>query len=182
MANGKIKKLGLVLAGFIAVGVAATFTLPKTVHIERSAVLSASPEAVFTALASPAAFHQFNPFRDLHSDLKGTFTGPASGVGSMYAWASSAGNGSQTIVSMQPNAQIKMQLELGVRGRPTQSFLIAPAAGGTKVTWVQDADLGYNPVARIIGTTLDNKLGPVYERGLQKLSQMLLTQTSLLSK
>jgi uncharacterized protein YndB with AHSA1/START domain len=182
MANGKIKKAGLVLAGALTVGIAATFTLPKTVHIERSALVSASPEAVFTALASPTAFHQFNPFRDLHADLKGTMTGPPSGVGSVYAWASSGGNGSQTIVSMQPNAQIKMQLELGMRGRPIQSFLIVPTSGGTKVTWVQDADLGYNPVARIIGTTLDNKLGPVYERGLQKLSQMLVTQTSLLSK
>jgi hypothetical protein len=182
MANSRLKNTGLVLAAAITLGVALSFTLPKTVHIERSALVSATPQAVYAALSSPATFHQFNPFRDLHADLKETITGPTTGLGATYAWASSGGNGSQTIVSMQPNAQITMQLELGPRGRPTQTFLIAPAEGGSTVSWVQDADLGYNPIARVIGTTLDKKLGPVYERGLQKLSLMLNTKTSQLDK
>jgi uncharacterized protein YndB with AHSA1/START domain len=173
MANSMIKKSAIVLSTVLTVGVGLSFTLPKTVHIERSSLVAASPEAVFAALSSPAAFHQFNPFRELHADLKETISGPKTGMGATYAWASSGGNGSQTIVSVQNNAQIKMQLELGARGRPIQTFLLVPATGGTRVTWVQDADLGYNPIARVIGTTLEEKLGPVYERGLQKLSDML---------
>jgi hypothetical protein len=133
---------------------------------------------VYAALSSPQSFHQFNPFKDIHPDLTGVISGPAQGIGARYTWASSGGNGSQTIVSMKQDAEIKMQLELGFRGRPIQTFLIAPVASGSKVTWVQDGDLGYNPVARMIGTTLDGKLGPVYENGLQKLGKLLATQTS----
>jgi hypothetical protein len=182
MANSIIRKAGLVaasLAGVMTIGAVAALTLlPKTIHIERSAVVSAAPNIVFSALSSPTSFHQFNPFKDVNPDLQGVISGPPAGIGAQYTWSSSGGNGSQTIVSMKQDAEIKMQLELGFRGRPTQTFLISPVAGGSKVTWVQDGDLGYNPVARFIGTTLDGKLGPVYENGLQKLGKMLATQTS----
>lgn len=47
------------------------------------------------------SFHQFNPFRDLHADLKGTVSGPAQGIGATDAWESTGGDGSQTIVSAQ---------------------------------------------------------------------------------
>jgi Polyketide cyclase / dehydrase and lipid transport len=182
MASSVIRKVGVALAGLSGlamIGALATLTfLPRTVHIERSAVISAAPNAVYAALSSPQSFHQFNPFKDVNPDLTGVISGPAQGIGARYAWASAGGTGSQTIVSMKQDAEIKMQLELGFRGRPIQTFLIAPVASGTKVTWVQDGDLGYNPVARIIGTTLDGKLGPIYENGLQKLGKLLATQTS----
>jgi hypothetical protein len=74
--------------------------------------------------------------------LTGVISGPAQGIGARYTWASAGGTGSQTIVSMKQDAEIKMQLELGFRGRPIQAFLIAPLASGTWVTWVQDGDLG----------------------------------------
>jgi hypothetical protein len=182
MASSIIRKVGLVAAGLVSItaigSLASLALLPKTIHVERSAVISAAPKVVFAALSSPKTFHQFNPFKDVNPDLQGVTSGPAQGLGAQYSWRSSGGNGSQTIVSMKQDAEIKMQLELGFRGRPTQTFLISPVEDGSKVTWVQDGDLGYNPVARIIGTTLDSKLGPVYENGLKKLGQLLATQTS----
>jgi uncharacterized protein YndB with AHSA1/START domain len=174
----KVRKISLGAAAVLAVAAAATLALPQQIHIERTALVAAPPELVYSALLSPASFHQFNPFRDVYADLKGTISGPAQGIGATYAWQSSGGNGSQTIVSMQPNTQIKMQLELGFRGRPTQTFRITPDGAGSKVSWIQDADLGYNPVARIIGLTLDGTLGPVYEQGLKKLSLWAATKTS----
>jgi hypothetical protein len=114
--------------------IAALTLLPKTVHIERSAVVSAAPNSVFAALSSPKSFNQFNPFKDLYPDLTYVISGPAQGVGAQYSWASSGGSGSQTIVSMKQDAEIKMQLELGFRGRPLQTFLISPVEGGSKVT------------------------------------------------
>jgi hypothetical protein len=182
MASSISRKSGVVLASLVGVaavgGTTALTLLPKAVHIERSAVVAAAPKAVFAALSSPKSFNQFNPFKDLYPDLTYVMSGPAQGIGAQYTWASSGGSGSQTIVSMKQDAEIKMQLELGFRGRPIQTFLISPVEGGSRVTWVQDGDLGYNPIARIIGTTLDGKLGPVYENGLQKLGTLLATQTS----
>jgi hypothetical protein len=115
MASSIIRKAGLVaasLGGVAAIGAAAALTvLPKTVHIERSAVVSTTPNIVFAALSSPTSFHQFNPFKDVNPDLQGVMSGPASGIGAQYTWSSSGGNGSQTIVSMKQDAEIKMQLE-----------------------------------------------------------------------
>jgi hypothetical protein len=173
-----IKRVGVIAAAVLAVAVTATLALPKQIHIERSALVSAPPDVVYAALTSPASFHQFNPFRDVYADLKGTVSGPAHGLGATYAWESTGGNGSQTIVSLQPNAEVKMQLELGFRGRPIQTFRIAADGAGSMVSWVQDADLGYNPIARVVGLSLDGKLGPVYEQGLKKLSQWAATKSS----
>ncbi len=171
--RSRIKTAGLGIAAVLAVAIAATQALPRQLRIERSAVVSASPEVVYTALLSPARFHQFNPFRDVHADLKGTVSGPEQGIGATYTWESGGGSGSQTIVSLKPNAEVRMQLELGIRGRPMQTFRIQPDAAGSKVSWIQDADLGYNPVARIMGLSLDGKLGPIYEQGLNKLSRLM---------
>jgi hypothetical protein len=181
MSSSITRKAGLVTAsvvGVIAIVGVAALALPRTVHIERSNVVAAAPGAVFAALASPKSFHQFNPFKDVNPDLQGVISGPAAGIGAQYSWSSSGGKGSQTIVSMKQDAEIKMQLELGSRGRPTQTFSITAVEGGSKVTWAQDGDLGYNPVARVIGTTLDGKLGPIYENGLKKLGHLLAAQTA----
>jgi hypothetical protein len=177
MANTIVKKLGQSLglgAGLLVLGgLGCLIVLPKSVHIERSAFVAASPSAVYTQLVSSQGFHSINPFVQMHPDLKITMTGPAQGIAATYAWSGSAGTGSQTIVQLEPDAKVVMQLDMGFRGKPVQTFLIKPSAIGSTVTWVQDADLGYNPIARMIGLTLDNKLGPVYERGLARLNQVL---------
>jgi hypothetical protein len=57
MASSIIRKSGIVLARLVGVvaiaGIAALMLLPKTVRIERSAVVSAAPNAVFAVLSSP---------------------------------------------------------------------------------------------------------------------------------
>ena len=53
------------------------------------------------------------------------------------------------------------------------TFTLRPEGDGTQVTWAVDADLGFNPIARIMGRFMDGKLGPAYERGLHKLADAL---------
>jgi uncharacterized protein YndB with AHSA1/START domain len=154
--------------------IAATpFALPDRAHVERTAVVHAPTAAVFGILSSSAGFDSFNPFRTSDPDLKVTFAGPAAGVGASFSWTGRSGSGSQTIVEVAPDERVVMQLDLGPMGNPRQTFTLRPAKGGaTEVTWALDAELGANPIHRVLGKFMDKMLGPQYELGLQKLSKI----------
>jgi uncharacterized protein YndB with AHSA1/START domain len=162
-----------ITAGIALAGLAALpFALPGHARVERSAIVTAAPDAVYAILSSSAGFDRINPFRDRDADLAVTFFGPASGVGAAFAWTGKDGSGTQTIVAAEPDARVVMQLDLGPLGSPVQSFTLTPAPGGTKVTWALDADLGANPVQRVFGLFLDRMLGSTYEAGLANLSRV----------
>jgi Polyketide cyclase / dehydrase and lipid transport len=182
MAHSNVKKYAVIGGAFVVTLVASTFALPRYVHVERSSVVSAPPAAAYEVFSKPVAFHGINPFREIHPDLKMTMTGPTQGVGAAYAWEGKGERGSQTIIAVRQDAEVRMQLELGAQGRPLQTFTMTPISErtkeGTKVTWAMDADLGYNPIARVIGQTLEGRLGSIYQRGLQKLSESLAANPS----
>jgi len=157
----------------LAVILAVPFLLPGKTRIERTAVIAATPEAVFPLLGSSQGFNRFNPFKDSDPDLKIAYSGPDSGPGASFSWKGKEGAGSQTISSAEPNRQVVMQLDLGAMGQPVQAFTLEPADSGTRVTWSLDADFGMNPIARVFGLFMDGMLGPVYERGLANLSKVV---------
>lgn len=157
------------LAGVGALAL-ATMALPRHVQVQRSALIAAEPAVVHALVASTAGFQRFNPFLAADPGLAIRPTGPAKGVGAGFAWAGREGSGSQTIVADEAS-RVVMQLELGAMGRPVQSFLFEPTAGGTRVVWQLDADLGLNPAARMAGLLVDGMLGPRYEEGLHLLAR-----------
>jgi hypothetical protein len=157
--------LGALLAGLTIL----VLLLPSSRRVERSIVVAADPGVVFQILNSQRGFDSVNPFRDDDPALKTSFSGPETGIGAAMAWESKNGNGSQTIVSTEPGRSVVMQLDLGAQGRPTQTFLLTPEGEGVRVTWRLDAEFGFNPIGRIVGQFMDGMLGPVYERGLNKI-------------
>jgi hypothetical protein len=165
------------VVGISTLGLAASVSalslafLPEQVSVTRSALVNASPNQVFAQLNSTQGFHQMNPFLDAHPNLKISRSGPESGVGAVYAWDDNGSGGSQTIVAVETDRQIKMQLDLGAQGRPTSTFSIQPEVNGTRVSWTMQANFGWNPIGRIIGQSLDGQLGPMYEQGLNKLNR-----------
>lgn len=163
-----------IVAGITVAGLAvAPFALPGQARVERSAIVPATPGAVYAILSTSAGFDRINPFRDADPALAVTFSGPPSGVGAGFAWKGKAGAGSQTIFAVEPDSRVAMQLDLGSMGRPVQHFTLSPVAGGTQVTWALEADLGNNPVRRVFGLFMDRMLGSTYEAGLDKLSRVV---------
>lgn len=135
-----------IAASLAALVGAAPLALPSRVLVERSATIDADP------------------------DLDIVLSGPEFGPGSAFAFDGRDGTGTQTITSMRQDRQVVMQINLGARGRPVQTFDLTPTAAGTEVRWSVDSDLGLNPVARIFGLFLEGMVGPTIERGLENLS------------
>jgi hypothetical protein len=161
----------LTASALVVAALAVTpFMLPAQARVSRSAVIPATPEAIYDVISTTSGFHRINPYRDRDPGLAVTFSGPESGPGAGFAWSGKEGTGTQTISAVTINKEVVMQLDLGQMGQPVQTFTLAPVNGGTKVTWSLLAEFGSNPVARVFGLMLDQMLGDTYERGLMNLT------------
>lgn len=158
-------------AATVAIAVAATYLLPRNVHVERTAMLDLAPAEVLALAASTKGFQQFNPYLTADPDLKITPFGPAKGPGAGFAFDGKDGQGTQTIREIT-DAHVIYDIDMGALGQPVQTITVAPEGNGTRVVWSVDSDLGLNPMFRVFGLFLDRVMGPTFETGLDNLSRI----------
>jgi carbon monoxide dehydrogenase subunit G len=154
--------------GAIAVLVAGTFLLPRSVTVERSASIAGDPAMILALAASNEGYQKFNPYKDTDPNLKVEMFGPVSGVGSGFKFKSKDGEGSQ-VVSAVTSSSVSYDIDLGSMGKPKSSITLTPDGAKTKVTWRTDMDMGMNPIGRVIGLFLDGMLGKTYEAGIKNI-------------
>ncbi|WP_299726632.1 SRPBCC family protein [uncultured Tateyamaria sp.] len=159
-------------AGVVALAAAGSLLLPRHVHVERQATLSAAPEAVLALAASNTGYQQFNPYLSADPALKIDPFGPATGVGSGFAFDGKDGTGTQVVAEVRADA-VRYDIDLGPMGQPTQTIATRSVDGGVLVTWSMDADMGFNPVGRVMGLFLDRMIGNTFEQGLGNLATAL---------
>lgn len=158
-------------AGLLGATAAGAMTLlPRHIHIERSALISATPQDILTLAASNRGYQQFNPYKTADQHLKITPFGPDQGVGSGFHFDGKEGKGSQTVARVSENA-IAYDIDLGAMGRPRQTISVQPVTEGTHVVWSIETDLGLNPLARIFGLFMDRMIGQTLAQGLRNLDQ-----------
>jgi uncharacterized protein YndB with AHSA1/START domain len=155
-----------------AVIVAVPFLLPSSKTVERSALVKASPEAVFAAMSSTSGYQTFNPYRDMDAKLKITPFGPEAGLGSGFAFEGKDGKGTSTITAMETNKSVTYQIDLGFMGKPVQTITMTPENGGTRVKWSVTSTFGMNPMGRVFGLFMDGMLGSHYELGLKNMDRI----------
>ncbi len=156
----------------LSVLVAATFLLPRTVRVERSAVVAAAPSEVLALAASNEGYQRFNPYRTSDPTLKIETFGPSSGVGSGFRFDGKEGRGSQTVTALG-EGRVDYAIDLGPMGSPTQRLQATPDGKGSRVVWSMETDLGMNPAARVFGLFLDGMVGKTFEAGLDNLGKAL---------
>lgn len=187
MAALKYLVIGVLLLTTVVIG--AGFMLPDTAHLERSIVVNAKPNTVFTVLNSYRLFNQWSPWADLDPRTTYEFSGPESGVGARQAWSSQSpdvGSGSQEIIESVPDRLVRQKLvfnDFDTENTATQT--LTPEGDGTRIVWSYDTQFGGSLLLRYFGLILDGMLGPDYERGLQKLKTLVerlpMTDSSALS-
>lgn len=150
----------------------ATFILPRHVQVERTALIDASATELQALVASNTGYQVFNPYKDTDPALNVELFGPESGVGSGFRFNGKDGKGSQTVAAVVPGRSVTMNIDLGPMGQPVQEFEFEAAGDKTRVTWTMDADMGFNPIGRVIGLFMDGMIGPIFERGLGNLARV----------
>ncbi|HEV8321157.1 MAG TPA: SRPBCC family protein, partial [Myxococcota bacterium] len=151
----KLRIVGAVLLGLVAVVLGVGLVLPGEWRVARSVTVDARPEIVFWFVSTLDGWNDWTAWVK-KEDPSLTVTpaaGPATGVGMAYAWDSKAsGAGTFTLTESVPPARVAYDLrftdaDILLHG----SFVLAPAGAGTSVTWTEVGDIGHNPVARWMG-------------------------------
>lgn len=171
-----VRNILIGLGVLIAVVVGVAFVLPQNVRVERSAVMAATPEEIFSIVNDMSRFNEWSPWAKIDPETKYTIDGPPSGVGAKMSWSSkneNVGSGSQEIVESSPFTLVKTKLDFTGQGVSHATFTFEPAEGGTKVTWGFETDVGMNPVGRYMGLMFDGMIGKDYEAGLANLKKLV---------
>ena len=155
--------------GIVAIVAAGAMLLPRLVHVERQATFNGSVESVIKLAASNKGYQRFNPYLSADPDLQISHFGPVSGKGSGFKFDGKDGKGSQTVAEVTDN-KVRYDIDLGMKGKPVQTITAKPSGDGVLVTWSMDADMGMNPLARIIGLFMDGMIGEKLEKGLSNLA------------
>jgi hypothetical protein len=157
-------------AGAIAILVAATQLLPRNIVVQRSGTVAAAPAAILTLAASNEGYQKFNPYLKADPAMKLEMFGPSSGVGSGFKFDSKDGKGTAVVTSVSADS-VDYALDLGSNGTPNQKISVVADGAGSKVTWTMNADMGYNPIGRVVGLFLDGMIGPSFESGLKLMGE-----------
>ena len=92
-----------VLCGLITLFVAGAFFLPREVRVTRTAIIKATPAAVFAELESLKRWEAWGPWFQRDPFLEKVYSGPEYGEGAMLAWTSKKeGEGRLKIISSRP--------------------------------------------------------------------------------
>ena len=167
-----LKITGIILAVLVAAFFIIAAFLPKNFHVEQSVVIDRPVEYPFNMVNTLVNWENWSPFSQNDSTLLNTYTGPASGVGSVMSWNSNKqGEGTMKISESIPLERIITDLDFGEQGTSTAYFKFEEKDGKTTVFWGMDATTGY-PVERVVYALMKSSMEAVFNKGLQNLKSV----------
>jgi hypothetical protein len=168
-----LKTIGLIVALAVAAILLLALTKPSSFRVERSTTIAAQPEKIAALIDD---FHQWNawsPWAQLDPNMKTTYSGPTSGVGSIYEWEgnSTVGKGRMEILAVEPTkTTIKIDFLKPFEGRNTTDFVLEPQGTATRVNWIMNGPIRFFPgKVMSVFTTMDKVIGPDFDKGLTNL-------------
>lgn len=166
------KAIGLLAAAAFATAVGVGFILPAKTRIEKSILINAPQELVFSTLDNLKEFNAWSPFLKMEPAATVEFSGPQKGEGASMHWTGKKlGKGSLTVVSSAPETRIDYQLEFDGKAGDKSWFEVKPQSGGINVTWgYESTPYGIDLINRYAGALI---VGPglrkAYKSGLADL-------------
>lgn len=167
-----LKKILLVIAGVIALLVVVGLFLPKSYHVERSAVINAPAEKIYPYISAFRRWPEWIAWTtNKYPDMAMKFGETDTGVGAGYSWAGkSSGNGAIKFTALEPGKSIGYHLDFeNGQYLSTGTISLVPDGSAMKVTWTNDGDLGASPIGRWFGLFMDGMMGPDFAEGLANL-------------
>ncbi len=177
------KSIGVVLS-FVILFLVGGFTLPSTVHVERSLHIDSKPADIFPLVGNLNEWQKWSPWAKEDPDMEMEITG--SGEGQILQWHSNVptiGNGTQEITESSPPTYVKSHLDFGEQGVADAAFLLEAEDEGTQVSWIFDADMREGvplikqPISTYFVFFMDNLIGTKYETGLNQIKTLAEQET-----
>jgi uncharacterized protein YndB with AHSA1/START domain len=169
-----LKPLAWLLLGVSLVLVIGGWLLPGRFHIERSQLILAAPAKAHALVADPHLWKDWTVWNRRDPSMQIEYFGTPAGAGSGWAWKSkSEGDGRMTLTAVTPEQRVAYDLYFpDMDSTSTGELRFAPEAGGTRVVWTMDGDMGANPLMHWMALLMDRMVGPDFEAGLANLKAL----------
>src|SRR4051812_31127190 len=166
----------IILAVAIAAILILASTKPDTFSIERSAVINAPAERIFSVLND---FHQWggwSPWENKDPDMKRTYGGPERGRGAVYGWEGDKNVGTGRMEILEANTPSKLVIKLDFfkpfEAHNTAEFTMLPQGNVTNVHWVMHGPATFMSKVMTVFVNFDKMVGKDFEQGLANLKKL----------
>ena len=168
-----LKKIVLTLVVLVAALLLFATTKPDTFMVQRSATIKAPPERIFALINDFNNWGQWSPWEKLDTAMTRTYSGPASGVGAVYAWSGNkdVGSGRMEITESVPFSKVTLALDFltPFETHNTTEFALVPSGDSTTVTWTMRGPNLYLGKVMSIFVSMDKLIGKDFVAGLANL-------------
>ncbi len=157
-------------AGLLVLFLLVGLLLPGTWSTQRQTHVDAPPADVFAWVDAPTAWRSWTAWPDVPMKT----SGPASGVGASVRWDDpDYGDGVFTITASEPPRTLAYEVRVQHGSLVTRGHIqIDPEPGGSRVTWREDGDFGWNPLLGYAARGMDHMQGAELEKGLTRLAAL----------
>ncbi|MEO6016472.1 MAG: SRPBCC family protein [Polaromonas sp.] len=163
----------VVIVLFIAVVLVLASNKPDTFRVQRQTTVQAPPEKIFALINDYKQWAAWSPWEKKDLAMKRSYSGPATGKGSTYAWESKeVGVGDMLITESVPSSLINIDLNFS---KPFEAhnkvvFSLQPQPGGsTVVSWEMQGPAPLLSKVMQVFFSMDKMVGKDFEAGLADL-------------
>ena len=163
------------IAGIIALLIIISFLLPRTYKVERSIAISSKPEVIYGLTSNFKLWKLWVPWtKEIDSTAVFEMQSEPARIGTSWKWNGKIlGQGEMILTELIPGQLVgyKLSFDEGKyqsRGR----MIIERKQDSVKVSWIDEGDLGYNPIGRFMGLFMERMMAPDFEKGLAKLKTL----------
>ncbi len=171
-----LKVIGIILAIVIVIAVVLVMVLPTKYNLERSVTIDAPTNIVFEQVVRFENFIKWSPWSELDPNMAYEITGTDGEVGSVYSWSGndSVGTGSLTTISIMDN-RIEQKLDFTApwEAHDLTYYEFEETPEGIEVIWGMDGNLARPMNLMGLFMSMEDMIGPQYERGLQSLKNQV---------
>lgn len=171
------KKVALSLLAVLGVAVVVVLivasTRPNDFTVQRSASIRAPADRLLPIIADFRQWPAWSPWEQIDPNMKRTYSGAASGVGSVYEWngSSDVGRGRMEVREVVPASKVGIQLDFiqPFEAHNVTEFTLVPKGDATDVTWVMRGPSPF--VSKVMGVfvSMDQMIGKDFEKGLAQM-------------
>jgi hypothetical protein len=170
--------LGIGAVMITAIVIVFVIALMKSNHfrVQRSIDINAPAGKIFPILNDLKQQRYWSPWDQKDPNMKRTYSGPETGVGSKYAWDGNKriGAGSQEIMAVTPNERIDVNIDFT---RPFEAhnkieFILRSSGTGTNVTWAIQGPMNLFFRAMSVVMSMDKMMNAEFDKGLIQLKAL----------
>jgi hypothetical protein len=168
----KLFKIFAGIMGFFALVFVVSLFFPRTYKIEKTTVINMPDHETFAYLNNIRNWADWSPWNtDLDSSMVFFLSKVTEGKGAaQYFRGGLVGNGRFRIVESVPNESIAYNLYIDMDNGSymsiSQKFVLKSLGGKTQLSWVDEGDVGMNPLYRFLLPSKIKSTEQGFEEGL----------------